>query len=104
MEARWGHGACCCLPFPNPPTPVPTPLQLPLQGGDLRAALSGERAEALSWRRHGRQVALDIAAGLAHLHAHNVMHRDLKSKNVRGRGGWAIGTRYSCTRPWAASS
>ncbi len=27
-------------------------------------------------------MALDIAAGLAHLHASNVMHRDLKSKNV----------------------
>ncbi|PRW50855.1 serine threonine- kinase isoform A [Chlorella sorokiniana] len=59
-----------------------------IQGGDLRAALSGERALELSWRRRGRQVALDIAAGLAHLHASNVMHRDLKSKNVLLTRDW----------------
>lgn len=47
----------------------------PRQGGDLRAALSGDAADSLSWRRHGKQVAVDIAAGIAYLHSHNVMHR-----------------------------
>ncbi len=69
-----------CTPLQSCQQP-PHPHHQP-QGGDLRAALSGDRGEQLSWRRRGRQVALDIAAGLAHLHASNVMHRDLKSKNV----------------------
>lgn len=53
------------------------------QGGDLRAALSADHdGSRLGWRAAGRHIALEIAEGLAYLHARNVTHRDLKSKNV----------------------
>lgn len=44
-------------------------------------ALTGSQA-ALSGCRYGRgrSIALDIARGLAFLHAHGVIHSDIKSK------------------------
>ena len=54
-----------------------------MEGGDLRRALNDPvTAEALAWHRNGKTVALDITRGLTALHAVNVVHRDLKSKNV----------------------
>lgn len=44
-----------------------------VQGGDLRTALSGSKPPR--WGAGGRQIAIDIAAGLVCLHAHNVTHR-----------------------------
>ncbi|KAL4539436.1 hypothetical protein Ndes2437B_g02188 [Nannochloris sp. 'desiccata'] len=54
-----------------------------MEGGDLRRALSNSDAtEALAWHKAGKGIALDIARGLTALHVVNVVHRDLKSKNV----------------------
>ena len=52
------------------------------EGGDLRAALTRDEAGELAWNKRGRQIAMDIARGLHFLHSHDVMHSDLKTKNI----------------------
>ena len=52
------------------------------EGGDLRSALTRDDDGVLAWHRRGRQIALDIARGLHFLHSHDVMHSDLKTKNI----------------------
>ncbi|KAI7839307.1 hypothetical protein COHA_007005 [Chlorella ohadii] len=49
------------------------------EGGSLSANLA---AGKISWYRHGKQVALDIARGLVFLHSRGIIHFDLKSQNV----------------------
>ena len=56
-----------------------------MQGGDLRAALSGRSGTAggrLHWWNGGKRVALDTARGLAFLHANRAVLRDIKSANI----------------------
>jgi len=60
-----------------------------MEGGDLRAALDSIDSPMLHWSSLGRQIALDIVRGLCFLHANNVIHRDLKSKNVLLTADWA---------------
>ncbi|PSC70996.1 serine threonine-kinase [Micractinium conductrix] len=70
-----------------------------LEGGDLRAALSSDTPPV--WNAGGRQIALDIAAGLAWLHSQNVTHRDLKSKNFATYLS-AGSSNFGGTLAWAA--
>ncbi|KAK9816754.1 hypothetical protein WJX72_004692 [[Myrmecia] bisecta] len=54
-----------------------------MEGGDLRRALADDlEAGSLRWHQNGKRIALDIARGVSFLHANNVIHRDLKSKNI----------------------
>lgn len=51
------------------------------QGGDLRRYLE-KRAGALLEEAHAWRLLLQTATGVAYLHAHRVLHRDLKSSNL----------------------
>lgn len=45
-----------------------------------------------SWRTRGARFAADVALGLQHCHAMNIVHRDIKACNVvlKGGGGYAM--------------
>ncbi|KAL0020996.1 hypothetical protein WJX77_005136 [Trebouxia sp. C0004] len=53
-----------------------------MEGGDLMDAIAADHKNLLRWSRKGSLLALDIAKGLVHLHASQVIHMDLKSKNI----------------------
>ena len=77
----------CCSRIPHSLLPFVLLLVLtrPLmcwQGGDLRNALNKDNNIKMGWNDRGKAIAVDIARGLAFLHANKVIHRDLKSKNV----------------------
>lgn len=52
-----------------------------MEKGDLCSAL-GRSPSHFSWDRLGKRIALDVAKGLAFLHADNIVHFDLKSANI----------------------
>lgn len=46
------------------------------QGGDLRRALTLEDSERITWWNKGKQVACDVASGLAFLHSNKIIHSE----------------------------
>lgn len=48
----------------------------------MRNALNVDGHTKLGWYGRGKSICVDMARGLAFLHANKVIHRDLKSKNV----------------------
>ncbi|RHY96628.1 hypothetical protein DYB35_003537 [Aphanomyces astaci] len=51
-------------------------------GGDLRVLLDADPSSAHVWRRQKVQLAIDIAVAIEYLHALDIVHRDMKAKNV----------------------
>ena len=69
-----------CLPHPEEEAPprVPFLVMEYLEGESLHALLHRERLDL----RRALELMADIAAGLAHAHERNLIHRDLKPGNV----------------------
>ena len=44
--------------------------------GDLRKALTLEGSERITWWNKGKQIACDMARGLAFLHSNKIIHRE----------------------------
>eukprot|EP00884_Botryococcus_braunii_P019312 jgi/Botrbrau1/6064/Bobra.177_1s0004.1 len=59
-----------------------------MDGGNLFNALKIGK-ENVRWQQGGKKIALDIARGLAWLHAHDVIHLDIKSPNILLKGDGA---------------
>jgi len=53
------------------------------QGGDLRKALTADGPERVNWWNKGKQIACDVARGLAFLHSNKVIHREPPDLTVR---------------------
>ncbi|CAK4076440.1 unnamed protein product [Aphanomyces euteiches] len=52
-----------------------------MDGGDLRGKMSATTSETFSWRAK-YEIIYHIVEGLVHLHSMNVIHRDVKSRNI----------------------
>lgn len=54
-----------------------------MEGGDLESALLHKNFQGhFKWANHGRKIALDIIKGLVYIHSKNIIHRDIKLKNI----------------------
>ena len=63
--------------------------------------MSTELPHRVSWWNGGKPIAMDVARGLAFLHANKVIHRDLKSKNIlltAVRAAWLLKQRQALSR------
>ncbi|CAL5226260.1 g9105 [Coccomyxa viridis] len=61
-----------------------------MEGGDLSDALHRNGRTRLEWASGGRDLALQIALGVSHLHERKVVHCDLKPKNVLLNREWTV--------------
>ncbi|CAI5469542.1 unnamed protein product [Closterium sp. Yama58-4] len=64
---------------PPPGTPLWAIVTEYMSGGTLRSYLARRRRLA---EKDVLRIALDVARGLEYLHAHHIVHRDLKSDNI----------------------
>ncbi|CAI7895696.1 unnamed protein product [Closterium sp. NIES-53] len=64
---------------PPPGTPLWAIVTEYMSGGTLRNYLARRRRLA---EKDVLRIALDVARGLEYLHAHHIVHRDLKSDNI----------------------
>src|SRR3954447_1560100 len=55
-------------------------------------------ASSLTWPTRAR-LATEITEGLAHIHAHGILHKDLHSGNILIHGGRALIADFGCSRP-----
>ncbi|CAL5226277.1 g9122 [Coccomyxa viridis] len=54
-----------------------------MEGGTLAQALRPTGpSPMITWNSGGRNLALQVVCGLSHLHAHKVLHRDIKPQNI----------------------
>ncbi|OQR85635.1 protein kinase [Achlya hypogyna] len=53
-----------------------------MEGGDLRCLLARDPPLVTSWPSYKVQVAVDVLNGLLYLHSMDIVHRDLKARNV----------------------
>ena len=62
-----------------------------MAGGDLSNALHGEKgSDHFAWNSHGKKIALDLVKAVCYLHSMNIMHRDIKTKNVLLNEPWTL--------------
>lgn len=66
----------------HPPSSLGVCFMEALDGQPLAATLAASAYGALPWR-HAAEIALDVARGLATLHAAGLIHRDIKPTNIR---------------------
>jgi len=59
-----------------------------VKSGDLRRFLKRDDV-AMGWRLRIK-IAMDIAAAMAYVHSRNIIHRDLKSKNLLVDESWRV--------------
>ena len=65
-------------------------------GGNLEEYLQ-QHSDEMQWKERIR-LATEVTEGLSHIHAQEVLHKDLHSKNVLIHNGRAVIADFGCSR------